>query len=91
MTACAVSHKFQPDEKNLAMMQQKVPGITIESLKEGMSIYKNHCSSCHQLYAPAAFTRQKWEKSLNEMFPKAKIVDEGVQQKVRNYVYAMCK
>jgi hypothetical protein len=91
MTACAVSNKFQPDEKNISSMQQKIPGITMEYLKEGMIIYKKTCSSCHQLYVPSAFTRPQWEKTLVEMFPKAKIVDEPSQKKVRDYLYAMLK
>src|SRR4026209_2976122 len=90
-TACAVSGKFQPEEKNLIRMQQRLPAITIEELKEGFSIYKTNCSSCHRLHAPAEFDQGKWEKELNEMLPKAKITDPRVQKKLKNYLYAMAK
>ena len=90
-TACVVSGKFQPEEKNLVIMQQRVPGITIEELREGVSIYKTNCSSCHRLHAPSEFDPLKWEKELNEMLPKAKITDPVVQKKLKDYLYAMAK
>ncbi len=91
ITSCTITNIFQPTEKNLSVMQQKVPGITMEKLNEGMNIYKSHCASCHWLYAPSEHTQAKWEKILHEMFPKAKIADETIQQNIRNYLYAMSK
>ena len=91
LSACAVTNQFEPGAKAVSVMRERSPGITMENLKEGMVIYKRNCSSCHQLYPPAAFTQQKWEKSLKEMFPRARITDESMQGKVRNYLYARAK
>ena len=91
LTSCAVTNQFQPQENKLVVMQQKVPGITMGELQEGLAIYKKNCSSCHALYAPSAFTAIKWEKELKEMLPKAKITDPGMQKKIRDYLFAMSK
>jgi mono/diheme cytochrome c family protein len=91
LSACTATNKFEPDAKTVSVMQQKVPGITIENLQEGLVIYKRNCASCHQLYAPSAFTRDKWDRSLKEMLPRAKITDQNVQKKIRDYLFVMAK
>ncbi|MER3497411.1 MAG: hypothetical protein C4308_01620 [Chitinophagaceae bacterium] len=90
-TACAVSNQFNPEARPISELQKKVPGVTVAELKEGMMVYKNNCSSCHALHAPSEFDQKKWEKELNEMMPRAKISDVSIQQKLRNYLYAMSK
>src|SRR5438093_120585 len=87
LIACA-SNKLAPKSENLSQMQQKVPGITLEKAQQGYALYKQKCSGCHQLYAPASYTIPEWDKVLKAMFPKAKIQDEETKGLIRDYLYA---
>jgi hypothetical protein len=90
-SACAATKTFEPTPQALPVMQQKVPGITLERANEGYTLYKNKCGSCHRLHPPSEYTISKWEKSLIEMYPKAKVTSEEEKQLIRDYVVSLSK
>lgn len=91
VSGCATLSKLQPRQEDLLIMQQKVPGITMEKVTEGYMLYKNKCSGCHGLHSPAEHTITEWNKTMEEMFPKAKISDEASKTLIRDYLYAKSK
>jgi hypothetical protein len=88
---CVAVGKFQPGESEMASLQQKVPGITMERVKTGFVLYKEKCSGCHRLHAPSEYTIDGWNKNLLEMFPKSKTEDEKTKTAIRDYLHAMSK
>ena len=91
IAACAAIKNFLPSQETLPAMQQKVPGITLEKANQGYALYKNKCGSCHRLHAPSEYTVSEWEKSLAEMYPKAKVWGETDKKLIRDYVVALSK
>lgn len=82
---------FLPTREALPVMQQKVPGISLEEANQGYALYKNKCAGCHRLHAPSEYTIAKWEKSLAEMYPKARLTGELEKKLIRDYVIALSK
>jgi len=91
ISACATAKNFLPSLETLPAMQQKVPDITLERANQGYALYKSKCASCHQLHEPSEYTISKWEKSLAEMYPKAKVSSEEEKKLIRDYVFALSK
>ena len=88
---CATVSNLQPKEKELARMQQKVPGIDLDEAQQGFKLYKTNCSGCHALHQPNQYTIAGWEKILPEMLTKAKLSSEKDKQLIKNYLFAKSK
>ena len=92
ITIVACSAKtFAPTDQQLSAMQQKVPGITLESATAGYKLYSEKCAGCHQLYHPDKYTIGQWNSILSKMFPKAKVSSKDQQKLIEDYVYARSK
>jgi len=88
---CATVSNLKPAEPDLSVMQQRVPGITIEDAQRGFKLYKFNCAGCHYLHKPNDYTMNGWEKILPEMLSRAKITSEKEQQLIKNYLFAKAK
>lgn len=89
--AACTARVLAPTSEQLSVMQQKLPGITLERAQEGYRLYSAKCAACHQLYPPGKFTVNQWDKILARMFPKAKLTDGQQQQLIRDYVHALSR
>lgn len=50
-------------------------GTSLNSLKEGRTLYVNNCGSCHALHLPEKYTASEWKDNVNYMRKRAKITD----------------
>jgi nitrate/TMAO reductase-like tetraheme cytochrome c subunit len=50
-------------------------GTSLDTLKNGRTLYINNCASCHNLYSPEKFTSKEWRKNVTAMQKRAKIND----------------
>ena len=91
MVAACSAKSFAPIGGQLAVMQHKVPGITLENAKAGYKLYSEKCEGCHQLYRPDKYAITQWNSILPKMFPKAKMSSEEQQKLVRDYLHALSK
>lgn len=91
VSACAAAKTFVPSQDALPAMQQKVPGITLERANQGYILYKEKCSGCHRLHTPTEKNINGWEKTLDEMYPKAKISNENEKKLIKDYLFALSK
>ena len=91
LVGCATVSSIQPKETDLAIMQQKVPGIRLEAAQQGFKLYKFNCAGCHNLHKPNDYTISGWQKILPEMLGKAKINSEKDAQLIKNYLFAKSK
>jgi hypothetical protein len=91
VSACAATKSIAPTQDALPKMQQKVPGITLETAEKGYLLYKNKCAGCHRLYSPSEYSFSKWEKTLIEMYPKGKVTNEEEKKLIRDYLVASSK
>jgi hypothetical protein len=90
IAACSAK-TFAPTDQQLSAMQEKVPGITLESAQAGYKLYSEKCAGCHQLYHPARYTIAQWNNILPKMFPKAKLSDKDQQKRIREYLHALSR
>ena len=91
LVGCATISSLHPKETDLAIMQQKVPGINLEEAQQGFKLYKFNCAGCHYLHKPNAYTINGWQKILPEMLGRAKITSEKDAQLIKNYLFAKSK
>ena len=91
LVGCAAVSSLQPKETDLAIMQQKAPGINLEKAQQGFKLYKFNCAGCHYLHKPNAYTINGWQKILPEMLGRAKITSEKDAQLIKNYLFAKSK
>jgi hypothetical protein len=88
---CVTVSNLKPAESELTIMQQKVPGLSLENAQKGFKLYKFNCAGCHYLHKPNDYTISGWEKILPEMLGKAKITSEKDAQPLKNYLFAKSK
>jgi uncharacterized protein YceK len=92
LAGCAtVSTTLRPRNTDLATMQQKAPGISLEEAEKGFKLYKFDCAGCHYLHKPGAYTISQWEKILPVMLGRAKITSETDATRIKNYLFAKSK
>ncbi len=88
ITACTASQHLQPADADMAVAQQRIPGITMEGLQSGYKIYRTSCSGCHRLHDPKEYTANEWKHILSEMFTKAKLAEDKQKELVSNFLLA---
>ena len=91
LISCATVSQLRPATTNLAMMQQKVPGINLAEAQKGFKLYKFNCAGCHNLPKPDVYTISRWEKILPEMLGRAKITSETEAKLIKDYLFAKSK
>jgi hypothetical protein len=91
LVGCATVSSLQPKETDLAIMQQKVPGINLKEAQQGFKLYKFNCAGCHYLHKPNAYTINGWQKVLPEMLGRAKITSDKDARLIKNYLFAKSK
>ena len=56
LAGCATISTLRPRDTDLAMMQQKVPGINLAEAEKGFKLYKFNCAGCHNLPKPDVYS-----------------------------------
>ena len=70
----------------------KFPGLTLNDLVEGQSLFKLNCSQCHPLKNPTSRNEVQWRKVVPRMAAKAerkankKKIDAATQEKILKYL-----
>ena len=91
LAGCATVSTLRPRNTDLANMQQKAPGISLEEAEKGFKLYKYNCAGCHNLHKPDDYTISGWEKVLPEMLVRAKINSEKDAKLIRDYLFSKSK
>jgi cytochrome c2 len=91
LAGCATVSTLRPRNTDLANMQQKAPGISLEEAEKGFKLYKYNCAGCHNLHKPETYSISEWEKVLPEMLGRAKISSEKDAKLIRDYLFAKSK
>ncbi len=50
-------------------------GHNVDELAVGRKLYIKHCGSCHNLFLPQSFSKEKWSDEMVEMKKEANISD----------------
>ncbi len=87
MSGCAPA-LLVPLEDDVRRANSEGNVLTLENLKQGHTLYINKCGSCHFLYRPYQFTKEKWHIEMPEMKKEAKLTDEEYKL-IYNYVLIM--
>lgn len=83
-----------PSKSDVARVQDKFPGYTLDELVEGKKLYENNCALCHGLKKLNSQTEEGWRKVVPPMVKKANnkngnALDEAAQEKILRYVITM--
>jgi hypothetical protein len=68
----------------------ELSGTSLDGLKKGRELYVAKCGSCHNLYLPAAYTKQVWLQEIEEMQIRAKI-DDSQKELIVKYLETKAK
>ena len=79
---------FAPGNNELTAMQSKDNSITMQTLKEGYSIYTGTCTNCHQAVNIYTIREEAWPHILDNMALKARITT-AQKNAVNKYVLAI--
>lgn len=77
-----------PEEKHLVAMQEKYPGITIETLRLGHELFNGTCTGCHEQKSIYSRTEESWYKIVDEMALLSEI-NEVEKDAVMKYVLSV--
>lgn len=64
--------------------------IKLASTYDGRNLYGNNCGNCHELYAPADYSKEKWVPIMQRMQKKARTTDAETLA-IYNYLITQTK
>jgi len=67
------SASTEPTEAQLTAGKTKFPGITMDALKKGHSIFYGSCTNCHGAKNIKSYTEEEFSGILDKMAPKANL------------------
>ena len=77
-----------PTETQLTAVKAKYPNATMETLKQGHTLYYGTCTNCHGAKDITSRDEEKWPGIIDRMAKKASITD-AEKEAVLNYVMAV--
>ena len=86
--SAASSSPAGPTEVQLTAVKTKYPNATMETLKQGHSLYYGTCTRCHGAKDIASRSEERWPGIVESMAKKAGISD-AEKEAVLNYVMAV--
>lgn len=91
LTACGAK-LVPPTQADVDRGARKFPGLTLNDLTEGQSLFKAKCSQCHPLKNPTSRNEEEWRKVVPKMAGKAERkankqkIDPATQEKILKYL-----
>ncbi len=89
LAACA-AHLPRPTPMQAELASQRWPGSSLESLKQGRSLYAAKCSGCHVPHRPSQYPAEKWSKIVDEKADRANLSGEE-QELILQYLLTVTK
>jgi len=77
-----------PTEAHATRAQSRYPGVTVEGLAKGRSLFVARCSTCHSLPVPASRPAAAWPSEVGRMAAHARL-DESERALVEAYVVSV--
>lgn len=65
-----------PSAEVASRAARATPGVTLESLEAGRTLYVQHCSGCHNLVVPTDKTPEQWPVWVGKMAERANLTAE---------------
>lgn len=66
---------FVPVKADVALATAHWPGVTLDTLNRGYSIFESKCTECHEEKKPQDFGAHDWLNIMHQMGRKAKLTD----------------
>lgn len=70
LLACSGAKLITVSQTDVDRGLSRFPGLTINDLNTGKSLYENNCGSCHKLKSPSSRSEKKWTRILENMVIK---------------------
>jgi cytochrome c5 len=70
LAACGGSAIPQPTAADASRGRAHFPGLTLNELQQGRSLYVSRCGSCHVLKRPAELSATQWQSEVDDMRSK---------------------
>jgi mono/diheme cytochrome c family protein len=83
--ACGSAALPMPTAADASRGSAHFPGLTLNELHQGRSLYLSRCGSCHVLKRPVELPPEQWQVEVDEMRVKngVKLTDDEAQAIVR--------
>ncbi len=83
----------KPSEVHVNNAKEKIAGISLEQLNQGMELYAKHCKGCHFLKNPRKYSESEWKLQVPAMVMRInkkgkKKINSEEAQLILNYVLA---
>jgi hypothetical protein len=88
VVGCAGVSLPAPTPLDAQRIAGRFPHATLGELERGRSLYSKRCSSCHELFEPARFSAERWQKELVSMRDRAGLKD-GEERLILQYLSAV--
>lgn len=81
-------------EADVARVQSKFPGYTLNDLTEGKKLFDANCALCHDLPKPTSMSEDGWRKIVPPMVSKANHkngnkLDKAAEERILKYLITM--
>jgi mono/diheme cytochrome c family protein len=85
LSACGGSPIPRPTEADATRGRAAYPGLTLNELNQGRTLYVSRCGSCHALKRPSELGAERWETEVSKMREEngVKLTDAEAQSIVR--------
>lgn len=85
LAACGSAPLPQPTAADASRGSAHFPGLTLNELHQGRSLYLSRCGGCHALKRPVELPAEQWQVEVDEMRAKngVKLTDDEAQAIVR--------
>lgn len=83
--ACKPVQLVIPSQADVNRVSQKFPGITVDELNAGKSIFENNCDLCHHLKNPVRKNEKQWNRIVPKMVRRVnkKKMEDGIDSTSR--------
>jgi hypothetical protein len=93
LAACASVKLMTPADSDVDRMKTKYPGLSLDELNSGKTLYEQHCNACHGLKNPSSRSETQWKEVVPRMSKKVNkekmILGEKEQDKIIRYLVTM--
>jgi cytochrome c5 len=89
LAACASALPPLPSAADATRVQARFTGSSVESLREGRTLYVGRCGSCHALRDPSSLPPDAWAGEVRDMRAKGVRLNSEDEQRITAYLVAV--
>ena len=90
LPACAAA-LVHPSADDARWAASRWPGTELGDLERGRALYVERCAGCHNLHQPAELSPERWQTTVEEMAPRARLAPKDRDLVIHYLAAAGCR